>query len=141
MTRKMTDLLNDTVSAWTVFIVDDTPDNLTVAKTVMEYYGAKVHTASGGVEALNMLETLQPTLILLDIRMPDMDGWAVFHAIRQNPKTAHIPVIALLYPQTLGYFYICGRCGELCAPSIPACQSIGISRQSRPTSQVASPGG
>jgi two-component system cell cycle response regulator DivK len=95
MKRKMTDVLNETVSSWTVLIVDDTPDNLTVAKTVLEYYGAHVVTASGGAIALELLNSVQPTLILLDIRMPDMDGWAVFHAIRANPKTTHIPVIAL----------------------------------------------
>lgn len=95
MKRKMTDILNETVSSWTVLIVDDTPDNLTVAKTVLEYYGAQVVTASSGAAALETLNTVQLTLILLDIRMPDMDGWAVLKAIRANPKTAPIPVIAL----------------------------------------------
>ena len=80
---------------WTVLIVDDEPDNLTVPKEVLSFYGATVHTAEDGVEALQLLETITPTFILLDLSMPKMDGWETIKHIRADPKTAHIPIIAL----------------------------------------------
>jgi CheY-like chemotaxis protein len=61
-------------------------------------YGAKaqgfsVVTAAGGMEGLRLAKELQPTAITLDIMMPDLDGWSVLAALRQNPELADIPVI------------------------------------------------
>jgi CheY-like chemotaxis protein len=50
-------------------------------------------TAAGGVEGLKLAEELQPTAITLDVMMPDLDGWSVLAALRQNPELADIPVI------------------------------------------------
>ncbi|NJL58220.1 response regulator [bacterium] len=83
------------VKDWVVLLVDDTPDNLIVAETTLNYHGAAVYTASSGSEALRLLNDIQPTVILLDIRMPGMDGWKVFENLRANPQTASIPVIAV----------------------------------------------
>lgn len=80
---------------WVVLIVDDTPDNLEVARTALQFHGAQVHTATNGIEGLRKLEEIEPTVILLDIRMPKMDGWTVFRTARGNPATAHIPIIAV----------------------------------------------
>jgi len=87
----------DMYKDWLILIVDDTPDNLTVAKAVLKFHGANVYTASSGVEALAILEQITPTVILLDIRMPTMDGWELYRAIRENPNPTvqHIPIIAL----------------------------------------------
>ena len=90
----MSDITN-AASQWVVLIVDDEPDNLTVPKEVLSFYGAKVHTAEDGVEAIQALETMVPTFILLDLSMPKMDGWETLKHIRANPSTARIPVIAL----------------------------------------------
>jgi two-component system, cell cycle response regulator DivK len=83
------------VSHWKVLIVDDKPDNLTLAKTALKYYGAEVHTATNGEEALEALKSLRPTVILLDIRMPKMDGWATFKSVRENPEIADTPIVAI----------------------------------------------
>jgi len=80
---------------WTVLLVDDTPDNLIVAEMALAYHGANVYTANNGHDAIAMLDQLRPTVILLDIRMPDMDGWTMFKLVRENPKHAHIPIIAI----------------------------------------------
>ncbi|MBZ0284510.1 MAG: response regulator [Anaerolineae bacterium] len=95
MKRRTTETLNQMVANWTVLIVDDTPDNLIVAKTALKFHGAQVHTATNGEEGLEVLKTLRPTVILLDIRMPQMNGWAMFKSIREMPEIAHIPVIAI----------------------------------------------
>ena len=93
--RKLATGILSEVANWTVLIVDDTPDNLMVAKTALQFHGAKVYTAMNGEEGLQSLRTLKPTVILLDIRMPKMDGWEMFKFIRKNPATAEIPIIAI----------------------------------------------
>ncbi len=82
-------------SSWVVLVVDDMPDNLAVAKTALQFHGAQVYTATDGEEGLKLLQSVQPTVILLDIRMPKMDGWAMFKSVREDPKLAHIPIIAI----------------------------------------------
>jgi two-component system cell cycle response regulator DivK len=83
------------VSGWTVLIVDDEPDNLAVASKVLTFGGARVYTAPNGVEGLKVLEEIIPSFILLDLSMPEMDGWDMFKHIRANPNTQQIPIIAL----------------------------------------------
>jgi CheY-like chemotaxis protein len=83
------------VSGWTVLVVDDEPDNLMIATKVLSFGGAQVHTAPNGAEGLKLLETLNPSFILLDLSMPVMDGWEMFKATRANIHTEQIPVIAL----------------------------------------------
>lgn len=83
------------VKDWVVMLVDDHIDNTVVAQTVLEFYGATVHTARNGRECLRLMETIRPTVILLDLSMPVQDGWETLRTIRRTPQTAHIPVIAI----------------------------------------------
>jgi len=83
------------VAEWTVLIVEDDPHNLGVPEGVLQHYGAQVFTAEDGLEGLKVLADVTPTLILLDLSMPQMDGWEMIKRVRANPKTAHVPVIAL----------------------------------------------
>jgi two-component system cell cycle response regulator DivK len=83
------------VNQWVVLIVDDEPDNRTIAETVLSFSGAKVHTAIHGADGLKMLGAITPSFVLLDLSMPVMDGWEMLKQIRANPKTQMIPVIAL----------------------------------------------
>lgn len=86
----------DNTSEWVVLIVDDEPDNLEIFAEVLDLvFGMTVHTARNGVEALAVLESIQPTLILCDLSMPQMDGWETRNHIRANPVTKHIPVLAV----------------------------------------------
>lgn len=77
----------------TVLIVDDTPENLTVlGEILIPHYRVKV--ASSGARALKLAEVEpHPDLILLDVMMPEMDGYQVIQSLRHNPTTADIPVI------------------------------------------------
>jgi adenylate cyclase len=78
-----------------ILIVDDTPDNLFLMSALLEDTYELV-TASSGPEALDIARSAQPPeLILLDIMMPDMDGYEVMRRLRQNPATTGIPVIFL----------------------------------------------
>jgi two-component system, cell cycle response regulator DivK len=80
---------------WTVLIVDDTQDNLNVTRFALKFHGIQVYTAVNGQESLGLLQQITPTVILLDVQMPVMDGWQTIRALRDNPATCHIPVIAL----------------------------------------------
>jgi two-component system, cell cycle response regulator DivK len=88
--------LPDNVQEWSVLIIDDHPDNIMVAQTTLEFHDAAVHIASNGAEALKLLDTLAPTVILLDLSMPVMNGWEVLDHIKTNrADLAEIPVIAV----------------------------------------------
>jgi two-component system, cell cycle response regulator DivK len=79
----------------TILLVDDEPDNLEVVAETLEYNGLKVMMAENGVEAVEILKTAVPGLILTDLSMPKMDGWQLRTRVKTNPTWQHIPVIAL----------------------------------------------
>jgi two-component system cell cycle response regulator DivK len=91
----MTIIPTNNPKEWTVLIVDDEPDNLSVAEKVLSFRGAKVYTATNGAEGLKVLEQVVPTFILMDLSMPRVDGWEMHKKVRENPLTAQVPVIAL----------------------------------------------
>ncbi|MFT7618883.1 MAG: serine phosphatase RsbU (regulator of sigma subunit) [Planctomycetota bacterium] len=78
----------------TILAVDDAPENLDVVKGILvpEY---SVKAAINGKMALKIAESQQPDLILLDVMMPEMDGYDVCRELKKNPLTSHIPVIFL----------------------------------------------
>lgn len=78
----------------TLLIVDDNFMNLRMAQKLFEYY-YNVETVSSGEEAIRFLERQTPSLILLDIHMPGMDGHLVIQQLKANEKTRDIPVIFL----------------------------------------------
>lgn len=80
---------------WTVLIVDDAPDNVEVARKVLSFNGSTVHIAEDGILGLAKLQEIDPTFILLDLSMPNMDGWQMLTEIRQLPAYKDLPVIAL----------------------------------------------
>ncbi len=76
-----------------VLVVDDEPDALELVKLVLESGGFKTILATSGKEALAQIETVRPDAVLLDIMMPDMDGWDVFRKIKE--KDPGIPIAIL----------------------------------------------
>lgn len=76
-----------------VLIVDDEPDTLELVKLVLESGGFKTVLATSGKEALNVVESTKPDLVLLDIMMPDMDGWEVFRKIKEKYSTLPIAIL------------------------------------------------
>ena len=81
------------VSAKKVLVVDDEPDTLELVKLVLESAGFKTLLATSGREALKLAEASKPDLVLLDIMMPDMDGWEVFRKLKE--KYPAIPIAIL----------------------------------------------
>lgn len=86
---------NNTVANWKILIVDDDTDNLDVASQFLGFLGAETQVASSVPDGLAALDAFAPTFILLDLSMPQIDGWEMFKRLKEQPETASIPVIAL----------------------------------------------
>jgi CheY-like chemotaxis protein len=82
-------------STWRVLIVDDEPDNLRLAADLLEFYGAKVAQARNGQQGLAQVVAFQPNFILLDLAMPELDGWEVHRRLRAMPDLKNVPIVAL----------------------------------------------
>ena len=83
------------ISDWTILVVEDTADDVNVISKILTFHGAKVIVAHNGVDCIEKLENLTPTVIITDLAMPEMDGWSTLEWIKSNPRTQHIPVIAV----------------------------------------------
>jgi CheY-like chemotaxis protein len=78
-----------------VLVADDDPDNLELLEFVICAEGATVRTASSGREALALLPNWTPDVLLLDIEMPDMDGYQLLLAIRRHAGLHDVPAVAV----------------------------------------------
>lgn len=78
-----------------VLVVDDDPSLVAFVTALLENEGYVVQTARNGEEALNQATESPPDLILLDLRMPVMDGWTCCRSLKQGWKTLKIPVILM----------------------------------------------
>lgn len=84
---------NKLLSGITVLLVEDNPINILVAQKFLERWGAKIVTASNGLEALNMVDPEKHDLVLIDLHMPVMDGYEASRKMRENG--IDLPIIAL----------------------------------------------
>ena len=82
------------MTAQTILVVDDDPGVVEMVISALEYVG---YNAAGAVdgEAVTLARRLRPALILLDMRMPHMDGAEVSKRLRADPRTAHIPIVVM----------------------------------------------
>jgi len=78
-----------------VLVIDDDATARELIADHLKAEGFSVVTAAGGVEGLKLAKDLRPTVITLDVMMPDLDGWSVLAALRQDPELAEIPVIMI----------------------------------------------
>ena len=79
----------------TVLIAEDNPINRELLRELLEIRGYAVAEACNGEEALAMVEQAPPDILLLDIGMPVLDGFAVVRRLRENPRFASLPVVAV----------------------------------------------
>jgi len=78
-----------------ILVVDDLPDNLRLLRDTLTKEGYKVRSATTGLMALRAAQSLSTELILLDIKLPDLDGYEVCRKLKADERTADIPVIFL----------------------------------------------
>ncbi len=78
-----------------ILIVDDTPTNIQTLAAILKDEGYQISVATNGRQALGVLDRLMPDLILLDVMMPEMDGYETCERIKADPRIKHIPIIYL----------------------------------------------
>ena len=76
-----------------ILCVEDEPEMIDLIRLILNRHGFNVQGADGGREALEMLKTDPPDLVLVDLMMPDVGGWEVYHQMKADEKTKNIPVI------------------------------------------------
>ena len=75
-----------------ILVVEDNPTLLMGIQSILEVEGYSVVTATNGVHALQVLEQVQPDLIVADTMMPKMDGYAFYRAVRERPEWTQSPL-------------------------------------------------
>jgi two-component system cell cycle response regulator DivK len=78
-----------------VLIVDDFEDNREMYVAFLAFHGFRVDQATNGFEALERAFGEPPDVIVMDLSLPGLDGWAATRRLKEDPRTAHIPVLAL----------------------------------------------
>ena len=79
----------------TILYVEDNPDNRMLVRRILLAENYKLLEATNAFEAINLLEITIPDLILMDINMPDMDGYTLTTKIRSMPGLGRVPILAL----------------------------------------------
>jgi CheY-like chemotaxis protein len=83
------------LSNWYVLLVDDEEDAQAVLVPVLEHYSIAVDTAFTAEEALDKLKEQSPTLAVVDLGLPGMNGWDMLATMQNDPYLSHIPVVAI----------------------------------------------
>ncbi len=78
-----------------IIYIEDDPDMIDLVSLILNRRGFSVMGASGGVKGLEMVLSEVPDLVLLDLMMPDLDGWDVYQQMKAQAKTRSIPVIVI----------------------------------------------
>ena len=78
-----------------VLVIDDNPENRALAQATLEDEGLEALVTASGAEGLRLFESGHPDCVLLDIRMPDMDGFEVCERLRAHPEGASVPIVFL----------------------------------------------
>lgn len=106
-----------------ILYVDDEPDLREIALLALSLdAGLEVRTAASGAEAITTVSDWMPDLVLLDVMMPGMDGPATLARLRENPRTAQLPVVfitARAQPQDLQTFATLDARGVIAKPFDP----------------------
>jgi two-component system cell cycle response regulator DivK len=105
-----------------VLIVEDNEDNRMVAATMLRHVGYRVAESVTGYDGLAQAQSLQPAVIIMDVGLPDVDGWTITRTLKTNDDTRHIPVIAYtahVQPEDWQMAYKVGCDGYLTKPMEP----------------------
>jgi two-component system, cell cycle response regulator DivK len=78
-----------------ILVVEDSPVNMALTVAILENAGHTILQADHAAEGIEMARSEQPDLVLMDIQLPDIDGLAATRLLKGDPRTSHIPVIAL----------------------------------------------
>lgn len=85
----------DNTTVKKIICIEDEPGMIDLIKLILGRRGFEVHGADGGVAGINMVREMLPDLVLLDLMMPDMDGWEVYQQMKADASLREIPVIVV----------------------------------------------
>jgi CheY-like chemotaxis protein/signal transduction histidine kinase len=100
----------------TVLLVDDDPMIVNLVRTELEREGFRVLVSSDGISGLTMAREHRPSVILLDIHLPKLDGWSVLGELKADPAVSSIPVLILSVEEQRGRAFSFGACDYLVKP-------------------------
>ncbi|HNB50798.1 MAG TPA: response regulator [Anaerolineales bacterium] len=78
-----------------IVCIEDEPEMIDLFKLILTRRGFEVIGANGGRQGLELVKQIKPDLVLIDLMMPDMDGWEVYQHLKGEEDTQHIPVIVV----------------------------------------------
>ena len=78
-----------------ILCIEDEPEMIDLIRLILERRGFNVQGAAGGTEGIKKVRELHPDLVLLDLMMPDLDGWEVYQQMKADEATRDIPVIVV----------------------------------------------
>jgi two-component system, OmpR family, response regulator VicR len=78
-----------------VVVIEDDPEMIELVKLILIKDGFEVSAANNGRDGLGVIEEVKPSAVLLDLMMPDMDGWEVYQSMKANDEMKHVPVIII----------------------------------------------
>lgn len=84
-----------TTNDWKVLVVEDEADSMELVQELFNHYGIHSIGATSGEEALRILETETPTLIIIDLALPGIDGWGLLGALKNKRMLSNIPRVAI----------------------------------------------
>ncbi|MGE5073982.1 MAG: response regulator transcription factor [Anaerolineae bacterium] len=87
--------MNDRHSQKRILCIEDEPEMIDLIRLILGRRGYQVSGATGGLAGLQAVRMERPDLVLLDLMMPDMDGWEVYQQMKADDNTRHIPVIVV----------------------------------------------
>lgn len=87
--------MNEKANTKRILCIEDEPEMIDLIRLILSRRGFEVSGATGGTEGLAQVRKLLPDLVLLDLMMPDMDGWEVYQQMKADEKTRRIPVIVV----------------------------------------------
>lgn len=129
----------------TILLVEDNEDNRIIYATALRFAGYEVVEAVTGTEGVQRARSSRPDLVLMDISVPELDGWEATAVLKADPSTKHIPVIAVTahaLPGDEQRSLAAGCDGYLAKPIAPAKLLAEIDRRfSRPTPSYVPPVG
>lgn len=82
-------------TTWKVLVVEDEQDSMDVVKDILDHHNIENYGAYTAEEALVLMEQTVPTLTIVDLALPEMDGWGLLRVMQGNPSTASIPAVAV----------------------------------------------
>ena len=84
-----------TITNWNVLVVEDEADSMELVQGLLGHYGIHSVGATSGEEALQLLGEMTPTLIILDLALPGVDGWELLNTLRVHKSLSRVPCVAI----------------------------------------------